>query len=366
MTTAKASYEKLLQDNGPCLSILMPVDTSQDRAHGGRTRLRKLLRLAAHRAERGGLSLTDSAAVLGPWEVLMEQSSFWKGAGKGLALLSSPHATAAVWLSEPVQEGLRLARSFDVLPLLRLRDRRPFHLLVLSHARLRLIRWDGSSATPVELPDLPTSVEQALGKAQPRELQFHSTGRRSRIGHAGESGKDDKQDLRTFFQRVDAVLRPYLERAGNGPWILAGVEYMQAIYRELTHTPGLFADGLSGNFDRIGAERLCAQALPLFAAQATDAWRRDLARFVELSGHRRTSTDPAELHRQALLGNILVLFLSDPGGVEALTEELESAAVEVLRKGGTVHLVPPDDMPGQAAGILRHASALANVASAAM
>jgi hypothetical protein len=361
MATPIASYETLLRDNGPCLSILMPIDASEDRAHGGRSRLRKLLRMAAHRAESNGLSLNDSAAVLGPWEVLMDQSGFWKGTGKGLALLSSPHATAALWLSEPVQEGLRLARSFDVLPLLRLRDRRPFHILVLSHARLRLIRWDGTSAAVVELPGMPTSVEQALGAAQPRELQFHGTGRqRRRIGHGGESGQDDKQDLRTYFHRVEAALRPYLERAGGGPWVLAGVQYMQSMYRELTRTPGLLPDGLLGNCDRVGAERLCAQARPVLAAQAEAAWRQDLARFVELGGHGRTSTDPVELHRLALLGNVLVLFLRDPGAVEALEEALESAAVEVLRKGGVVHLVPPDDMPGRAAGILRHATGSTN------
>ncbi len=351
---ARASYEMLLKDDGPCLSILLPVDTSQDRAHGGRSRLRRLLREAAHRAERKGLSLADSAAMLGPWEGLMEQSSFWHGSGNGLALLSSPHATAALWLSEPVHEGLRLARQFSVLPLLRMRDRRPFHMLTLSHKRVRLMRWDGESAALVELAGMPTSMEEALGKAQPRELQFHGAGKvRRRIGHGGESGQDDKKDLRLFFQRIDVLLRRYLERANQGPLVLAGVQYLQSIYREVSHVPNLLPEGLVGNFDRLGPEKLCTRALPLLAAERRGAWRKDLDHYADLSGTGRTMVDPVELARQAVRGQLTTLFLRDPGGIEALAEPLEAAAVEVLRHGGVVHLVPPEELPGPAAGVLR-------------
>lgn len=358
--SATQSYETLLHDRGPCLSILLPIDHSQSRTPSSRGRLRKILRSAARQATKQGLSTADQAALLEPWERALTEDGFWKAPGDGVALLSSPRGNTALWFDEPVREGLRLGSSFDVVPLLRLRNRRrTFAVLSLSAAGCRLTRWDGVRASEVDISGLPENLVEAVGTSLPRELQYHSTGRpRLRVVHAGGSGQDEKGDLRTYFQRVDAAVRRALT-GHHDPVVLAGVEYLVASYREISHLPNLLAESLSGNLQRRSAEALCQLAKPLVERSDDRVLRAELQRFIELVGTGLAVTEPEVLAEAATTGGVETLFVADSGSVKMLSEELERVAIQVLRYGGGVRLVPAAAMPNgsSVAGILRRGRA---------
>ncbi len=356
-------FDALVDDSGPCLSILMPVDRSESRARTAGVRLRSLLRETEQRALAGKLSAAETAGLLAPWETAVADPKFWKAPGDGVALFSSPRQSAVVWLDEPVREGIRVASSFALLALLRLRARRPFYLLAVSRKACRLIRWDGEAVHVVKVEAMPESVEAAVGTAQPRELQFHSTGRpRRRNVHAGGSGGDETAELRTYLQRVDAALHERLSFDTRVPLVLAGVESLIGLYRSISHLPNLLAEGLTGNFDRSSGRILSALARPLVERALNGALERELARFAELAGSGLAVSDARAVRAAASTGGVETLFLPDPGEVAVLSDAAESMAIDVLRRGGEVYMVPSWRMPGaqegvEEAGILRHGHA---------
>jgi hypothetical protein len=175
-----------------------------------------------------------------------------------------------------------------------------------------------------------------------------------------------KERLGRYLQAVDGALRPSL-RNHEAPLVLAGVEYVRAMYRTINTYPHVLEAGISGSPDRTSSEELhsAAWALvePLFARGRDEA----AAAYREALGTGRASDSLEEVLTAAEAGRVDVLFV--PTGTRVLSatngsagfaradgkqelggpDLIEQAVVRTMLNGGTVYAVPEGKMPNRAA-----------------
>jgi hypothetical protein len=340
-------------------------------------RLKNLLREAERRLFERGMRAREAAALLEPARAVLEQSSFWRHQGEGLAVFLAPSLTRAYRLPVAVEERVMVNERFHLKPLVRLLsgDGR-FYLLALTLQGVRLFEGTRHTLAAVEVPGAPASVEEALGYDTPeRQLQARTgpvTGQGA-IVHGHTRGQEDlKKDIQQYFHRVDAAVTPVL-RDERAPLVLAGVDYLIPLYRNANRYGHLIDDAVTGNPDGLGRDDLHRQAW----SRVEPVFRRDEqeaeARYRELAGTGRTSTDLAAALAAAHGGRVESLFVSqaevwgrfDPASgqvdVHARPEPgdddlLDAAATQTLITRGTVYLKAPGAVPGggPVAAVLRY------------
>jgi hypothetical protein len=181
----------------------------------------------------------------------------------------------------------------------------------------------------------------------------------------GEGSKSAKNDLLQYLRLVADGLTDFLQ-GDRVPLVLAGVEYLLQIYKEVNTYPHLIDTIITGNPDLLSIDELQHSAWnvigPLFQAAQAEA----VAQYQQLAGQtsERVANTLEEIIPAAYQGRIETLFVTV--GVQhwsvfnPVTNEIELhhhmaagdapladlAAVQTYLKGGIVYAVKPDKVPG--------------------
>jgi hypothetical protein len=222
----------------------------------------------------------------------------------------------------------------------------------------------------VELEDIPASLAEYLRYDAPeRQLQFRGKGptgaggRQHAVFFAHGVGPDDsKDDICRYFQQIDKGLKEVLGQ-NRAPLMLAGVDYLRSIYREVNSYPNLLGEGIIGNPELLSPEELYTRAWKLVQPRFLKAQKEALSQYKQLAGTGRTSRQIEEIVPAAAQGRVEKLvvapdvqvwgdYLPDRGSVElhkertAASEDLlDRAAIETLLNGGAVYTVEPEAVP---------------------
>lgn len=365
----RSDLEHLLAaDVPPCVSIYLPMGGPATEAQQGPIRLKNLLRLAEEQLVANGLRAGDARKLLAPARRQVDDRPFWQHRDGGLALFLSPDRNRHFHLPLPFAELAVVSDRFHIKPLLPLLDAGEFHILALSQNAVRFLRAMRYGVETVDVPDLPVSLAEALPYDDPeKQLQFHTGtptggGERPAIfyGHDSDEAKDR---LRRYFRLIERALQAYL-RGTQAPLVVAGVEYLLPLYREVNTYPHLLADGVTGNPEGLAAADLHRRAWDLVEPYLQRARDDAAARYAELAGTGRASADLRQIVAAASHGRVETLFVArerqqwgrfDPvtGAVQVNAaaqpgdeDLLDRSAAETFRHGGTVYLSPPDAIPG--------------------
>lgn len=356
----------------PCISIFIPthragVETLQDPI-----RFKNMLREVEERLIASGQREPDVKELLNPAQELLKDTRFWQHQMDGLAVFRSPEFFRYYRLPLHLEVLLVIANRFHVKPLLPLLvgDGR-FYILALSQNEVRLLQGTRYSVSKIELEGLPQNLAEALKYDYPeRQLQFHtrtpgSTGsRRSAVFYAaGDVVGDFKDRILRYFREIDKGLHGLLKDE-HAPLVLAGVDYLLPIYKEASTYPHLASEGIEGNPELLSAEELHQRAWPLVQPFFQKAQEDAIAKYNQLSGSNRVSSDVKEVVPAAYAGRVESLFVAigfqqwgifDPNtntvdlhtnmapGDEDL---LDLAAVQTLLHGGSVYTVTQEKIPG--------------------
>jgi len=246
-----------------------------------------------------------------------------------------------------------------------------FYLLALGRKSIRLLEGNRHTVGELPLQGVPTSFDEELqsdwaeeartlqahpgagGRADPRETVFHGQG----VGIA--SAKDGLLD---YYKTVDHGLQQLL-RNGQAPLVLAGVDYLQALYREVNTYPHLLAEGIEGYHERLSARELHERAWPIVEPYFREAQEKTAALYRQLAGTGRTANDVAQIVPAAHQGQIQFLFVAlnqeQWGRFDPVHEKVERhecaapgdedllnlAVVHTLAHNGTVYAVEPEELP---------------------
>jgi hypothetical protein len=360
-----------------CVSLFVPTARSGEAVEQAPIILKNLLAEAERDLRQRGLRAFEADALLQPARSLLGDSLFWQHQEEGLALFIDASGMELYPVPLELKPLAVVAEWFELMPLLPLMAMGDhFFVLALSRSSVRLFEATHNSIHAVEVPDMPSSQNEALAHDDREEsLQFHTGsssfgpgGQRPAIYHGQGTGIDtDKLDLLRFCQRVDRALSRHLADE-QAPLILAAVGYVQPIYREANHYRHLVSRGIEGNPEALDIEQLHARALKLVEPFFREAEREAKARLGELRRSDRVIEAVERIVPAAHWGRIDTLFVEldqhvwgrfdaeanqvqvhrgkepEPGDFDLL----DFAVRRTLAKGGTVFALDRERMPGKA------------------
>ena len=390
----RAELDALLQlEPQTTLSLYHPTRRVAVEPEENSLHLKNLLGRAQESLEQAGLRRPDVDAFLEPLEALLNDRDFWLHQLEGLAIFRTKDSFRYFRVPYAVPDAATVANSVQVKPLLpALWPDARFFVLALSQASVRLLHCTRHGAENVDLSqlDIPTSLEEALryddlqkpdlahhpvtgpgrgpvGEGVPGEAQG---GRRGAFHGHGEHGEGQKTQIKGFLLQVDKGLHKILATE-TAPLVLAGVDYVQALFRDGSSYRNILDEHVEGNFDRLGDDDLHKEALPIIERKQ----REEISALVERygSGEPRglSSCDLEEVLLAAYDGRVDTLFLRGTeeargsfdgearkviAGPDGDADLHEVAARLAVLNGGTVYLLGPEEMPceGSIAALFRY------------
>ncbi len=367
--------------NGWCVSIYMPTQKAFPETKQNPIRYKNLLREAEERLSQVGLRSSERKNLLEPARTLLKQGFFWRHQSNGLAVFLSDQGFHHYRLPIKFEELLVVTDRFHIKPLLPyfINEIR-FNILALSQNEIRLFQCTGQSIEEVPLEGIPQSLTTALQYDDPeKQLQFRTqtsgrSGKQVALFHGHGSGSEDaKNNILKFFQMVEQGLHPILNQE-QVPMVLAGVDYLLPIYKEINRYPYLLEQGITGNPESLSADVLHKQAWTMVEPVFLTAREEAKGRYSQLSEGEQTTETLEEIVSRAYDGRIDILFVAvgiqQWGHFEPETHQvhlhleaepgdedlLDFAAVHTFLNGGTVYALRPGEMPEgkSAAAIFRY------------
>ena len=382
----RAELEQLMhKEQQWCVSIYMPTHRTGREAQQDPIRLKNLLGEAEKRLSARGVSTRDVQKMLEPASKFLQDSYFWQHQSDGLAIFLSSNRVRRYRLPLNFEEFVAVMDHFHIKPLLPLfTGDGQFYILTLSQNEVRLLNGTRYSVSEVDIGQVVGSLAEAIPSDDHQaSLQLHTSG--SAGGMAGDGSvtfhgqgggsESAKNDLLRYFRLVADGLTEFLQ-GDRVPLVVAGVEYLLPIYKEVNTYPNLIDMVIKGNPDLLSADELHKSAWdiirPLFQAAQEEA----VAHYQQLAGQasERVADTLEKIVPAAYHGRVETLFVA--AGVQQwgvfnpvtneieLHDQIESgdeplldlAAVQTYLKGGIVYAVEPEKVPGgtSAAAVLRY------------
>ena len=383
----RAELERLAKrEDGWHVSIFLPTHRAGAEIEGDRIRLKNLLAHAEQDLLSADVRSPAAQELLRPARDLLQNYLLWRYLSDGLALFLSLGFFRYYRLPHAFTPLAVVGWRFHVKPLLPLLsgDGR-FYVLALSQQQVRLLHGTRYSVDQVDLDGVPQALSEALRfNDAEKQLQFHTAtvqpggkGDRPAVfhGHGVGQATEGKTNVLRFFQQVDNGLAGLLS-AERAPLVLAGVDYLRAIYQQANHYPHLVDEGIAGNPDQVAAQDLHQQAWRIVQPLFLHTRRESVEKYHTLAGSdsEQASSDLQQAVRAAYDGRVDTLFVAlgqqcwgsfDPQtrAVEIHDQPrpgdqdlLDLAAVQTLLHGGTIYAVDPQTVPADAplAAILRY------------
>ncbi len=378
-------HSLMTPSEGAHISIFLPTYRVGRETQQNRIRLKNLLRDAEKQLIEMGYRVPDAQALLQPAESLLGQTGFWRYAGDGLAIFLAKDTARQYSLPLRLKRKLVVSDRFHVKPLLPLfSGDGVFFVLALSQNEIRLLQGTRYVVTQVELGALPDSLSRIL-KVEDREAHLDryvpssgagAPGRNAAIFHGTGAGQEnDRVKLLNYLRQVDNGLREFLQPE-QAPLVLAGVDYLHSLYREVSSYPHIAETGISGNPEPMSMDELHAQAWQIVQPYFQRVRQAAKQRYRQLSGQGSplASDDLDTILPAALSGRIESLFVAvgaqhwgefDPASARVVQHEayrpgdedlLDRAAVLTLLNNGAVFAVKKDQVPGHnlAAAVFRY------------
>lgn len=315
-------------------------------------------------------SIEETQLAMTKFQQLAHDETFWNHRTEGLAILCSPDTFQIFELQRQVPTMIVVADSFHTKPLLRiLQSADRYQLLCLTREEANLYEGNRDRLYPVELTQMPATMEDALGKELTEPyLAVASYGSRASVNgnasHHGHGGKTDEIDIDTerFFRIIDRAILEHYSHPSGLPLILVALPEHQATFRALTHNTFLQEGGVCQNPESLSIDDLCEKAWqkvePFYlnrlaqlvdgyhAASSGDLGSDDLAQVAVAAVAGRVASLLVEADRQVpgtidATGKILPGEPSNP----EVGDILDDLAETVLKMNGEVVIVPKERMP---------------------
>jgi hypothetical protein len=248
-----------------CISLYLPTQKTGREQQQDPIRLKNLVAEAQESLLEYDIRRPDVLELLRPAEDLLDDDEFWQHQSQGLAVFLSTDFARVFRLPSSFNELVVISKNFHIKPLLPiLSEDGKFYILAISLNNIRLLMGTKYTVNEVELPDVPTSMQEALFMDDPeKHLDFHTgtrnsstSGNRPAIFHGqGKQADEDEKNILRYFQYVNKGLHALFGDT-TIPLVLAGVDYLQPIYHNASSYAGLLQEGLEGNPDEMDAKEL--------------------------------------------------------------------------------------------------------------
>ncbi len=358
----------LIEENTePCVSIFLPTARGGNETWQGPIRLKNLLRQAEQKLGARWRKAGNGKGFLEPALALCENSGFWLHQGDGLALFRSPERFSYYRLPLKFDELVVVTERYHLKPLLRMftEDGR-YYVLSLSKNGVKFLECTRHGAREIALgPEVPASLRELreMAGVERHPVVHAPSAKLQGHGHGTRAGDDDKQELKEYFRLVDRAVREIVKE-DKSPMVLSGVEYEQALYREITALASLVPRGVAGSPEGRSLSQLRDAAWAIVEPHFRQGRADAALRYEEAVGTARASNVLEQLVPAACTGRIDELFVAvgkqrwgryDPKTHRVKIRDqahagdqdlLDLAAIQTVLHKGAVYAVAPNEVPG--------------------
>ena len=348
----------------PCVSIILPIDRRHPDDRRAHLELKSLI--ASARAQLEAIGARDIDDLLEPADAVVQRAVIAEHSG-GLGLFFAPGFSAEFAIDGPVQALAATGDQFTIGPLLSIVERAPTcHVLTVGADNVALARLDRTRWSGCEVPDLPTSVDEALWYGRDERMSSsHSggpvgAGRMSIIGHGiGAQDEDRKDRLIRFYHKVDDAVLHFLHSDLESPLVVAGTAPSVARYQHTTRHHRVIA-AVVGSPEELTTSELhqrVEESIEPLLAKHDDVL---LERLAERVGTGLASAELDELIGASAQGRVSDLLVASttprwgrPTEATEFLEEWEPGATDVVnniiseawRHGARMHRVSTERLP---------------------
>ncbi len=358
-----------------CISIYIPTHLAGPEIRQDPIRFKNALSLAEEKLIQAGWRNHDAQDFLKRAHEL-DQDEFWRYQNQGLALFISPDEFRYYRLPLNFEEEVVvISYRFHLKPLIPLliHDGQ-FYVLALSQNQVSLFQGSRYNMGEVTLEDIPLSLAEALKYDDPeKQLQMHtgnpqSSAGKSAIFHGQGAGADEnKVQIRRFLQKVDRGLDEMFQ-GEQAPMILAGVEFVISMYRELSVYPRILEQGIMGNPEHTSPKELHEQAWEIVSSYFLESQQKAATEYQELKANNpeKVSDNLQEIIKAAYHQRIDSLFITlneqqwgefnpetyeitlQPEDLPENEDLLDFATIHTFLNGGAIYTEVPQNTPDNA------------------
>lgn len=359
----------------PSLSIYMPAHPAGVEVNEKYdwTVFKNNLQESARVLSRRGLKNREVDALLEPGYKLLKDEAFWLNLTEGLAVFISEGYFKYVKLPFSVKEELYVNSSFYLSPLVSLLNNEDhFYLLVFSKNASCLYRGDMFGMEKIKVEGLPQGINDVIHfeEKDARKL-FRSGGTApgayaSLHGH-GNGLADEKEYITQYLSEVDQTLRTEVLANERVPLVLAAVEYMVGIYRQLSGYKYIAGSAIIGNYDHSDRNVLFRKAYEIVKPYFRERSSKALQNYYNQLATPLASSMPEKVIPASFYKQISDLFIEKDshiwGSFDETTGKLtvhkqqeegdeclvNKAVINTLLNGGNVFVLEHERMPQEAA-----------------
>lgn len=377
--TMKDLKQLVESSQSPCATLCMPTHRSGGDRQQDAVRLKNLADRIEKELAGRWLRAPDARDWVEPIRNIPGESEFWEKRDRGLAIFLDGKSIQRFRVPIPLNELAIVGTRFHTKSLLPLISNNRFLILALSQNSVRLFEATEFQIDPIEVDGLPQHIDEALNLVNvDRGSQSHfamrgGKGKETTVFH-GQGGVKEthKDELTLFFRMIDSALQPVL-RSRSVPMVLAGVEYLLPLFREVSHYSHIVAPEVRGNCDHLHAEEIHEKAWQSVRSLLHEKRQQALEKFQRLNGTGLATDDMSQLLPAAFDGRIETYFVvtdryswgvaSPIGRLISLHDTREqddddlsdAAATQTLLHHGQVYVLQQEEMPSRSAqaGVMR-------------
>lgn len=359
----------------PCVSVYLATNKSYPDNQRDAAKYRDMVR-AAEDALKTSYPVADAKSLADKLRHLADDAPFWAAAaGRGVAVLASPSRFDTLYLPRNQAERVEVGETFHVKPLVRhVQSADPFHVLAVSKERCALFEGNRDELHPVHLPGVAFTQAEAQLQATDRTRPNPRTDGPGGGGTAhptdpnagvapGMATANVVADTTEFYRSVDReVLARVSNRAGL-PIILIGIPENTSGFRHVSKNRFLLPDEVRIDWTHLSLNEIRQKAWPVWEKHYLDRLKTVREDFGTASSRGKGTADILEAGPAAVAGRIGTLLVDADktlaGALDMATgaarpagpadarpgDMLDDLAELVLKTGGTVTVVPADQMP---------------------
>ena len=363
-----SDFQRLANQKQPtCISIYMPTEKAGAETRKNPIRFKNLIKEAESKIKQLDQSTEEPQDILDLARGYVDNHDFWQHQDCGLAFFINGENIKYYRLPYVFEERVEVSDRFYLKPLLPvITNDSKFYLLALSQNEVKFFLGSHYSINQIDLPEsVPPSLAEALKYDDPeKQTQYHSGNPgNSPIYHGqGVGTTDNKDEIRRFFQAIDNGLQKALQEEKT-PLILAGVEYLLPIYKEVNSYNNLLDKGVLGNPENVAASDLHDSAWKIVEPHLTAARKEDIDKYNQLAGDSEASSELEQIVAAAAKGQVDTLFVMSnaqywgtfdlqsnqvtihPEATQDSMDLIDFAATKTYLQGGKVYILESADMP---------------------
>ena len=316
------------------------------------------------------LEMTQIERLLQPGYDLLRNEDFWSNTSQGLAVYIANGYFKYIRLPISPQEEILVNSTFYLTPLIPvITSRDYFYLLVLSKKQAKLYRADAFGIQYIPVPETPRGVDDVVHNEEKDNEQLFRTdtsgaGSGANYHGMGSGRPDHKTDLAMYFDEVDETLFKEVLNKENVPLLLAGVEYLIPIYKQVAKYKPIWDEAITGSHEHEDLQALYAQARVKMEPYFEERVSKALNVYGNQSATDLTSTAPEVVIPAAHYGRIAQLFVCRGehiwGSFDEMNNELkihstqedgdeclvDKCVIKTFLTGGQIFVLPSEKMPG--------------------